>query len=219
MLCCAGFCRGNTVKQLYVVRHGRTEWNEARRMQGQLDSPLTDAGRGHARQHGALLSREGAQRLIVSTLGRTRETAEIAGTALEAPVEFDARLMERDFGEWGGLLVKDVERQFPEGWTQWRRDPYNFRPPGGENLPDMLRRVTPLLESLPGLPESKVALVSHGGMARVILTHFLGLTPDEAIQVAQPNDLVYRLDFSSARVDCCFFRAGQGPTPGTFSRP
>jgi broad specificity phosphatase PhoE len=117
------------------------------------------------------------------------------------------------------LLVKDVERQFPEGWTQWRRDPYNFRPPGGENLPDMLRRVTPLLESLPGLPESKLALVSHGGMARVILTHFLGLTPDEAIQVAQPNDLVYRLDFSSARVDCCFFRAGQGPTPGTFSRP
>lgn len=188
-------------------------------MQGQLDSPLTDAGRRHARQHGALLSREGAERLIVSPLGRTRETAAIAGATLNAPVEFDARLMERHFGEWGGLRVEEVERHYPDGWTEWRRDPYYFRPPGGENLPDMLRRAVPLLESLRELPESKVAVVSHGGMARVILTHFLKLSPVQSIDVAQPNDLVYRLDFSSAGVDCSFFRAGRGPTPGVYSRP
>jgi broad specificity phosphatase PhoE len=217
MLSCGCFCQETAVEQLYVVRHGRTEWNEARRMQGQRDSPLSNAGRGHARQHGALLRREGAERLIVSPLGRTRQTAAIAGATLHVPVEFDARLMERHFGDWEGLRVEEVERQFPDVWTEWRRDPYNFRPPGGENLPDMLRRVTPLLESLRELPETKVALVSHGGIARAILTHFLELSPAQAIDVAQPNDLVYRLDFSTTKVECCFFREGDGPTPGTFS--
>jgi broad specificity phosphatase PhoE len=125
--------------------------------------------------------------------------------------------MERRFGEWEGLRVEEVELQFPDVWTEWRRDPFNFRPPGGENLPDMLRRVAPLLKSLRELPETKVALVSHGGMARAILTHFLELSPAQSIDVAQPNDLVYRLDFSSAGVECCFFREGDGPTPGTFS--
>ena len=61
---------------LYLVRHGETEWNRQRRMQGSLDSPLTNEGRVHAQLHGALLAREAVEHLFVSPLGRTRETAE-----------------------------------------------------------------------------------------------------------------------------------------------
>ena len=62
---------------LYLVRHGETEWNRQRRMQGRLDSRLTAEGRAHARVHGQLLAREAVAQMIVSPLGRTRETAEL----------------------------------------------------------------------------------------------------------------------------------------------
>src|SRR6185436_18013972 len=84
---------------LYLVRHGETEWNRQRRMQGRLDSRLTPEGRAHARMHGRLLARETVGHMIVSPLGRTRETAELILEGCEVPVTYDERLVERHCGE------------------------------------------------------------------------------------------------------------------------
>lgn len=188
-------------------------------MQGRLDSPLTPAGREHARQHGELLKRERVERLIVSPLGRTRETAAIANAGLDAPLGYDDRLVERHCGDWGGLTVDEVSKRYPDLYGERLRDPYHARPPGGENLPDMLARVRSLLNWLPTLRERRVALVSHGVMGRVILTHYLGLTPEQSVAVAQPNDLIYRLDFEPAGVVCHFYHGGEEPTQGTYPLP
>jgi broad specificity phosphatase PhoE len=172
---------------LYLVRHGETEWNRQRRMQGRLDSRLTAEGRAHARVHGKLLARESVSQMIVSPLGRTRETAELILEGCDIPVTFDERLVERHCGDWEGLTIEEIADRYPAEWAARSLDPFHHRPPSGENLSDML-----------------------------LLTHFLGLEPSQADRVRQPNDFVYRLTFSDGRVSCDHFRGGEGPHPGLF---
>ncbi len=201
---------------LYLVRHGETEWNRQRRMQGRLDSRLTAEGRAHARVHGQLLAREAVAQMIVSPLGRTRETAELILEGCDIPVTYDERLVERHCGDWEGLTIEQIAERYPDEWAARSLDPFHHRPPAGENLPDMLLRISPLAERLHDLPVRKLAIVSHGISGRVLLTHFLGLKPSEADRVRQPNDFVYRLTFSDGRVSCDHFRGGEGPHPGLF---
>jgi len=204
------------VEVLYLVRHGETEWNRQRRMQGRLDSRLTAEGREHARLNGQLLAREAVEHMVVSPLGRTRETADLILGGCAIPVTYDERLVERHCGEWEGLTIEEIAQQYPEEWAARGRDPFNHRPPAGENLPDMLLRIAPLADRLDDLRVRKLAIVSHGISGRVLLTHFLGLEPSEADRVRQPNDLVYRLNFSAGAVACDHFRGGEGPIPGLF---
>ena len=202
---------------LYLVRHGETEWNRQRRMQGRLDSALTAEGRSHARANGVLLAREGVEHLLVSPLGRTRETAQLIRAEVDVTMTFDERLVERHCGAWEGLTIDQIESRFPDEWSARQHDPYHHRPPGGENLPDMLVRIAPVADRLKELPFRRLAIVSHGISGRVLLTHFLGLSPSVAGQTRQPNDLVYRLEFAGTGVSCEYFRGGVGPYPGLFT--
>ncbi|MEZ5559802.1 MAG: histidine phosphatase family protein [Pseudomonadales bacterium] len=186
------------IETLFILRHGQTEWNVAQRMQGRLDSALTDEGRRQAAQHGRTLQRVGGvDRLLASPLGRTRDTAQLVNAALGVRLDFDPALMERDCGAWSGLTLDEIEQRYPGDWAERRRDPYFHRPPGGENLDDMRGRVAGLLEHLCREPSARIALVTHGVMSRVILTHLLALTPAAAIRVKHPNALFYRLEFAA----------------------
>jgi probable phosphoglycerate mutase len=203
------------MKRLYLIRHGQTEWNVAKRMQGRLDSPLTSAGRTQAAIHGRLLSEVASlEQLVVSPSGRTRETACILNSHVRAPMRHDEALMERDCGEWSGLTIEEIERHFPEAWEARQEDPFYHRPPGGENHEDLVRRARPLLTELLSGNGAEVGLVTHGVMSRAIVTHLLDLTPMEAVGVRHPNDLVYRLDFSPDGVQASHFLAGDGPRAG-----
>ena len=202
---------------LYLVRHGETEWNRQRRMQGRLDSSLTAEGRAHARTNGALLAREGVEHLVVSPLGRARQTADLIRAELAATIAYEDLLVERDSGAWEGLTIDQIEARFPAEWAERNRDPFHHRPPGGENLPDMLVRIGPVADRLRELPVRSVAIVSHGISGRVLLTHVLGLLPGVADKVRQPNDLVYRLEFAATGIRPAYFRGGAGPHPGLFT--
>ena len=84
---------------LYVLRHGQTEWNAQRRMQGRLNSPLTDQGKVQADAHGAVLKQlGGVDRLWVSSAGRAQQTAELVNVHLRAPMELCDDLVERACG-------------------------------------------------------------------------------------------------------------------------
>lgn len=212
----AGACGARTV---YVVRHGQTEWNVARRMQGRLDSPLTELGRGQADLHGrTLLAQSEAvgpvECLLVSPLGRTVATAELVNAHLEAPVRLEAALMERDCGDWSGLTLDEIESRHPEDWQARAADPYHHRPPGGENLCDMEGRVAALLDALRGGAERVVALVTHGVMSRVIIKRLLDLTPRQAVTVKHPNGAFYRIDLDPGQPGSAYYLDGAGPTAG-----
>ncbi len=204
------------VEVLYLVRHGETEWNRQQRMQGRLDSPLTAEGREHARRNGELLGREAVEHMVVSPLGRTRETAELLRAGCAVPVSYDERLVERHCGAWEGLTIDEIAARYPDEWVARLHDPFHHRPPAGENLPDMLQRIAPFAQQIDALSVRRLAIVSHGISGRVLLTHFLGLQPTQADRVRQPNDLVYRLELSGSAVICDYFRGGVGPVPGLF---
>jgi len=126
------------LEKLYVVRHGQTQWNQEFRLQGRLDSALTETGKRQAEENGRLLKRAGVTRLLVSPLGRTVETARIINSYVETRLEFFAEFMERDSGEWSGLTFADIRRRDPQGWLAREADEWSHRPPGGENLPDVI---------------------------------------------------------------------------------
>ena len=193
---------------LYIVRHGQTEWNVQSRMQGRLDSALTETGRQQASAHGAAIAALGGVDLLyVSPLGRTRETADILNSHLKAEMRFEDALMERDCGIWSGHTVDEVAELWPEAWKARNEDPFHHRPPEGENLVDMLARSEAFLDSLAAHEGQTIGLVTHGVMSRCVLTRYLDLAPARAPQVKHPNGIFYRLQFESGEVTPSHFFA------------
>ncbi|MEQ8692177.1 MAG: histidine phosphatase family protein [Pseudomonadales bacterium] len=203
------------MKYLYIVRHGQTEWNVLQRMQGRLDSPLTEAGRDHAYANGQLL-RElgGVEQLCVSPAGRTMETAFILNSMTKCAIEYFDELQERDCGDWSGMTIDEIEDAYPQAWQERESDPYNFRPPNGENLPDMLGRVREFLDELYASDFDSVGLVTHGVMSKVVLSYYLNLGEIETVRLRHPNDLLYRLTFNAQDMETHYFRDGGDAQPG-----
>lgn len=181
-----------------------------------MDSELTPMGRMQADVHGRTLARQGGvEAIVASTLGRTRDTAELVNEHLSVPVRHEPALMERDCGTWSGLTLDQIMAAYPADWQARLDDPFHHRPPQGENLPDMAQRVGGFLDRLLCGDERTVVLVTHGVMSRVILKHLLDLAPEQAVAVRHPNELFYRVEVDAAgRADSAYFLEGQGPKPG-----
>jgi broad specificity phosphatase PhoE len=190
---------------IYLVRHGQTEFNRERRIQGHVDSPLTELGLRQARAVGRLLRdliREPAGwRIVSSPLGRALATAEIVSAKLGGlPVERDERLKEMSWGAHDGRLRSELEAEHPEtfGRTGWAFDAGT-----GESYEAVVARVGDWLASLPPEPERRIIAVSHGISGRVLRGLYAGLPRDEAGQQDVPQDAVYLLQHGGfGRIDC-----------------
>lgn len=146
---------------LYLVRHGETDWNRQRRIQGLTDIPLNETGRAQARATGMLLTRRRWDAIFSSPLDRARETASIiaAEVGLAEPTLVDA-LVERNYGQAEGMDWLEVERRFPHGTVV----------PGRESREQVGARVIPaLMELAAERPGDAVLVVSHGGAIRAVL--------------------------------------------------
>jgi probable phosphoglycerate mutase len=104
------------MNEVYLIRHGETEWNVAGRFQGRLDSALTQAGTLQAEAIGRRLAalRIQADAFVISPSGRTRKTAAVMADFVELPnAQFDDRLAEVSTGSWDGLTRFDIDAQWP----------------------------------------------------------------------------------------------------------
>ena len=171
------------MKTLWFIRHGETDWNREGRLQGQRDIPLNDLGRRQAAEAGQRLAKLVAQPghlpWVVSPLGRTVETALLARTAIGIdPPGFmtDDRLKELTFGRWEGETWHDLKKRERDLARARKADKWNFVPPGGESYALLAKRIAPWLECAP----DEAVVVSHGGVARVLLTMLAGVSPLEA---------------------------------------
>ena len=183
-------------RKIYLFRHGETQWNVAGKMQGRLDSPLTERGREQALAHGRLLAQLPSPDCYwVSSAGRTRATADLIHTSVRAPQHFSDALLERDCGTWSGKTPTQVREQHPDEWAQLQADVHNYRPGGGENLPDLVARFRALL--MQWQQPDCLAIVTHGVVSRAILGHFLRLNEQQIRQIKHPNALFYELSFSA----------------------
>ncbi len=151
-----------------IVRHGETEWNAQKRIQGSTDIPLNDVGRAQAAQTGNHLrdaqGENGQWDAIVSSpLSRARETAQIIALALGLgePTLLPS-LAERAHGEIEGLSFEERSARFPVGSDV----------PGLETRDEVLERALPTLEKLAGQhPGGRVLVVSHGGVISTLVHH------------------------------------------------
>ena len=157
---------------IYFVRHGETDWNVEARLQGQQDVPLNPLGRVQAEEAAArlraIVPAYDCLAYVASPLTRTRDTMELMRAALSLPASdygVDVRLKELSFGAWEGLTWKEVRSREPKAAVARERDKWSFVPPGGESYAMLAERVAPVLADL----SSDVVVVSHGGVARVLL--------------------------------------------------
>ncbi len=156
---------------LHVVRHGRTAANAQGRLLGRLDPSLDDVGRDQAESVAAALG--DVDRVVASPLARTRETA----AAFGRPVTLDARWIELDYGEWDGQPLDQLDAA---AWAAWRRD-LSFRPPGGETLQELGRRVRAACDDLAAeAAEATVVVVTHVSPVKAALAWALGAGDDVA---------------------------------------
>jgi broad specificity phosphatase PhoE len=197
----------------YLVRHGETEWNAVARMQGQLDSPLTPAGREHARRSSRLLARLGVDAMFASPLGRVRETLAILADDIDVQPVFDDRLKEWSGGAWSGELYSDLPVRWPDAFAAWVANRYYERSPGGENFVDLADRARSFLVDVQTEPGARVAIIAHGFLNRAVASVLLDLPPDETMRIRQANDIVIRI-VTGAIASVDHFVGGEGPIPG-----
>ena len=181
--------------EIYLVRHGETEWNAAGRFQGQRDSPLTARGREQAEQLGLVLlealRNQPRPMLHVSPLGRTRDTAAIVGRCVPSLDRcfIEPRLQEVSTGAWDGLTQEEIEAGWPGSLDGTDHYDWYFRSPDGETFEAASRRVRAWVEELKG----PVIAVSHGLLGRLIRGAWLALPVHEMLRLPVSQDVVWHL--------------------------
>lgn len=154
---------------LYVIRHGETEWNTEKRLQGRLDSNLTVKGETDALRLGARLKDVELQKIISSPSNRTMKTARFVKGERAIPIETDERLMEIDLGEWQGLKEEEIKRRDPERFEAFWNNPSSYESADGESFYDVKKRVADFLLDLDKTnPTGNVLVVSHGVVIKAL---------------------------------------------------
>lgn len=162
---------------LYIIRHGKTEWNEIHKLQGRTDIPLNEEGRAMAREAADRYKDIHFDICFCSPLARARETAEILLAGRDVPITFDDRLIEMSFGIYEG-----VENSFAVGDCPVNvlfEHPEQYEPvPEGESLEQLYARTGEFIADVvnPLLDEGKdVLIVGHGAMNSSIVCQIKGV--------------------------------------------
>jgi broad specificity phosphatase PhoE len=161
---------------LYYIRHGETDWNVERRLQGQRDEPLNARGRRQASHCGDILRDLFAQRsrdpasfdYQSSPLKRARQTMELARAALGLAADGyrgEPALSEISFGSWEGFTLAQLHARDPQRLAERERDKWRFLPPGGESYQMVAERMRAWYDGLAG----DAVVVAHGGTARGLI--------------------------------------------------
>ena len=124
------------VRRLVMLRHGQTEYNAGSRMQGQLDTDLSDLGREQAAAAAEVLAKRQPLLVVSSDLRRALDTAVALGERAGLPVRVDTRLRETHLGDWQDLTHLEVDASWPGARLAWRNDA-RWAPHGGESRVDV----------------------------------------------------------------------------------
>ena len=157
--------------ELWLLRHGATDWARSGRHTGRTDRPLLPEGEAEARALAPVLAKQSFSAVLVSPLQRARQTCELAGLGREAQICDD--LHEWDYGAYEGLTTAEIRRTVP-GWTVW-----SHPCPQGEGQEQVAQRCERVIERALQLAgsEGRVALFAHGHILRSLAGCWLGLGP------------------------------------------
>lgn len=169
-----------TTRLLVMLRHGQTEFNADTRMQGQLDTQLSELGRAQAVAAAEVLGKRQPLLIVSSDLRRAYDTAVVLGERTGVPVRVDTRLRETHLGDWQGMTHAQIDVEVPGARLAWREDA-SWAPHGGESRVDVAARSVPVITELVdaepewGSDDRPVVVVAHGGLIAALTAALLRL--------------------------------------------
>ena len=182
--------------RLLLVRHGQSEWNASRRLQGQADIALSDLGRAQADALAPLVAGFAPDLVITSDLRRARETAERLGYPDAVP---EPGLREISVGAWEGQEIPDLISRSADDYAGWRAGTYC--PEGGEAWDAFCSRTEAAIHRAARDDAGTVLMVCHGGVIRAILHRLIGLEPRHIVPVSPASLSAMRIENGRARLE------------------
>ena len=184
--------------RVFLVRHGATNLSAEDRFAGMAEIPISDSGAEQVRALARRLSTEKIDGVFASPKLRTMQTAALLGEPHQLTPDPVDGLEEMSHGRWEGLTRAEVEEQFPDEYSWWENDPFNFAPVGGETGLAVTARALPaLFELVNRHQDQQIIVVSHKATIRLLLSALLGF-----------DSRTYRdrLDLSPAALNILDFR-------------
>ncbi|MDB5973172.1 MAG: Phosphoglycerate mutase [Hydrocarboniphaga sp.] len=172
--------------ELFLARHGQTNWNVGDRYQGTYDEPLNERGHQQAAELAAAVPRR-IQQIVVSPLLRAQQTAAPIIEALGVPALTHAAFRERGFGRWEGLTYAEARALDPELFDRGGIFSFDEQPPGAEPLHELVARTGAGLRDVAGrFPEQSVLLIVHGFVIRALRLQLEHLAPGDLRHLPRP---------------------------------
>ena len=174
------------MKKIYLIRHGESEWNILKKIQGQKDIPLTKKGIQQAKLVGKRLMDENINKIYSSDLKRAYDTAKIIGDYIKIEPVYTKGFREINFGIWEGLSNNIMNREYRDEIYLWRKEPEKLKIQGAETLYEVQERAINSLNAIVHSEDENILIVSHGvtlktmilGLLNMDLAYFKNLTID-----------------------------------------
>lgn len=196
-------------KTVYLLRHGKIEHDEGRRMYiGQLDLPLSEEGEKQAQLLQKVFAKTALSAVYCSDLSRSHQTAEIIADGKDIAIIQRHDLREISLGEWEGCTFADIARRFPEQFKARGADIGYFTVPGGESFADCSKRAVAVFHQIVCRAKGDILIVGHAGVNRLLLCHILGMPIANLFRISQDYGCInviqsinsgYRLKMVNAR--------------------
>jgi len=165
--------------RLLLARHG--EIDQSGRYFGATNLPISQIGEQQAKDLAQKIVPLRPDICLCSPMRRTRETCRIVSKSMSCNTLYIDDLREINFGLWEQLTFNEIADGYPEQTEKWAANPLDFTFPQGDNTKTFFKRITDFARQLPHRPEETILLITHGGVIRALICHFLGLDFDKGL--------------------------------------
>jgi probable phosphoglycerate mutase len=187
-------------ERLFLVRHGQTTWNRERRLQGQLDSPLTAEGIAQAHAIAERLRHAGVGTICSSPRGRALATAAIIGERRGAEVVEVAELADVHHGDLAGMTWEEIDQAYPAARAERAANRYGWAFPSGESYAEARSRARRALSVCGWMASGVPLLVTHESIGRMLRAELRGLDASGALALRHPHGVVFEIAGRTERV-------------------
>lgn len=186
--------------KLYLIRHGETKGAETKRYKGHIDVPLSENGVEQMKRVAGYLAQEAFLNAIYcSDLSRAVKSAEIIAEPCGLKPVIMPELRERNFGIWEGMSFDEIREKWPDAFNAWAGNPLKFSPMNGESTIEVRERAMQVFNEIIGKHnEHNIAIVSHGGINRVLLCNLLGIPLENIFRVEQDFAALNLIEFHNS---------------------
>ncbi len=183
---------------IYLVRHGETNWNEIGKIQGHIDIELNEKGRFQAEILSKKLKEKKIQQIYCSDLARAYQTARIINHNMKVPIVKDQRLRERNYGTWQTLTWEQVHNNNPKIKQIWKNYPLKSKPPKGESIEEIINRVFNFFSEINTNIDKNILIIAHNTPLRLIIAKAKKLKMEQIFEIDHlSNTEIIHLTFSN----------------------